>query len=257
MSFGLRVLDSSARAGRSFAYLLLCSLSLSAAAADSFKCPGLKPATQQSPAYRSSSDGRQCEGFFEQEIAGPYLELVSFIRIDSEEAKSGEALKLHASPRASQFVVLPLRQGVPYRVDMANVADGAQWQPKGMLSATGLRITDLGFLALESTSSDDRLDIVPTSIGKVATAGPSVAVIRSSERTKEMRWRMTPVGKADGASAAWQPLPSGSVEKWGLAAIQIAIPRAEAGPHVVQVQARKQDGTLLPLLQLLHPIRKR
>jgi hypothetical protein len=212
-----------------------------------FECPSVKP-SEKAPSYQRSSEPTRCEGFFQQEIAGPYLELVSLISASSKAGAEGQALRLHASGTSTRLVVHPLPQGIAYRVDLANVAGGVSWQAQAMLKATNLKIRDLGFLALAPTATD-RLDVFPTSIGHPSSEGGVVALIRTSVQTQEMRWRKLYPSKAEGSTANWQKLPFDSIEKWGVAAIDLSISKEDQFPMLVQVQARRANGEVLPVLE--------
>jgi len=180
-----------------------------------------------------------------QQVAGPYLELVSLARGNDKAVSKGQAVALRASVAAGRVVVQPLVQGVPYRVDLLNGPNGARWVPDQMLEVTGLRFAHLGFLAEIPATAPKRLDFVPTLVGTSTQGSKCVALIRSSVRTKEMQWRVVSKGQSE---ASWQKLEGGAVDTWGLARVELT-PDDKGTIQVVQIQARREDGFLLPILQ--------
>ncbi len=218
-----------------------------AAWAQEFQCAALKPSSKREPPYGRAKDGPYCEGYFEQDISAAYLEVVSFVRSGGKAAGSNQPLSLHAASVASRLVVHPLVQGIPFRADIANKEGGTHWMPKPMLDATGLRLVDLGFLALVSPAAGQPLTLIPISIGGPST-GPSIALIRTSVATREVSWRLVPEGSPASESTGWQKAPRGEVERWGLVDIEVRPPSGQSGPFVMHVRARRDDGSLLPVL---------
>ena len=214
-------------------------------AAEKFACEKLLPDKGRKPSYDLAGGGERCEGFYQQQVAGPYLEVVSVsCGIDVAPPK-GQPLTLYAAPAAPRLVIQPLVQGIPYRVDLLNGANGAQWLPDEMLTATGLRFASLGYLAELPSSVPNRLDFAPTLAAKPSPSLNCSALIRSSIQTKEMRWRTLRNGQT---AADWQLMDGGAVNTWGLARLAIA-PGSSGALQVIQIQARRVDGSLLPILQ--------
>lgn len=232
--------------------LLPCLSSLTWAGAQTavhaapFKCSEVKPASKRQPIYAQRAAG-VCEGFFEQPVAGPYLEIISFVRLGSQPAPPPEYVHdLSAPAAAALFVVQPLLEGIPYRVDIDNQGSGARWNAKAMLDATGLQASELGFLALRPASTPARLVLSPVAVGTGASGSQGIAVVRSSVRTSEMKWRSISSKPAPDSATAWQSVPNGAVDKWGLAVISVPLGAEDVQ---IEVQARTTDAALLPILQ--------
>lgn len=231
-----------------FASLLLgCSGAFAVDA--SFECARVEPSRERSPAYGLVSGERRCEGFFRQNISGPYLEVVSLIAAGSGGGNAGTPLKLRAATRATRLVVSPLPQGVAYRVDLANTNEVVTWQARSMLDATGLRLAELGFLAHVPDAKPDGMNFAVVSIGDAADAGKTVVVIRSSVQTQEMRWRRFDAATSGNPSASWTTLEGGGVDPWGRAYIRLDTPPLGDKPALIQVEARRPGGEGLPILE--------
>jgi hypothetical protein len=188
---------------------------------------------------------RRCEGFFRQKIAGPYLEVVSLIVAGSSAGPAGAPLKLRAPTSASRLVVAPLPQGVAYRVDLPNTGAETQWQAKSMLELTALRRAELGFLGIVTDPSKTGIDLAPVTIGEGAGSGKTVAIIRTSVQTQEMRWRRL---NGSDTSAPWSKLEGGALDQWGRTYIRLDTPATDK-PILVQVEARRPGGEALPILE--------
>jgi hypothetical protein len=216
-----------------------------AVGATAFECA--RSETRIKNAYAQISGQAGCEGYVEEEISASYLEVMSLFRKGAD-VFSVRPLQFFASRSAARFVVRPLFTTISYRADLPNDPSGATWDPQQMLRLTGLRIEDLGFLALSPASNERRLSVVPVAIGTSDAGGASVAVIRTSVNTKEVHWRMLPARpKRD---EKWR-LAATSVDKWGLVEIELARATGTEGPFVVQVRARDDAGDLLPVLEFL------
>ena len=214
-----------------------------------FPCPAVKADPQRQPSYAPSADRTRCEGFVSQDVAAPYLEVVSLVRMGSQLPTADKPFEFRTQAIAAKVVVLPLVQGVAYRVDMALPAAGARWTPSQMLKATGLALDNLGFLAPLPTSSPDLLALTPVSVGDGTAGTGAIGIVRTSTATREMRWRMTPDPR-DHMSGKWTLVPNGAVGKWGLVPIQLPLPPALASSSaVIEVEGHQVDGSLMPILQ--------
>lgn len=236
---------------RSTFMLLLLALGCSRALAadDSFECARLEPSRERTPAYGPVSGERRCEGFFRQSIAGQYLEVISLITAGSSGGFPGSPLKLRAATRATRLVISPLPQGVAYRVDLSNTGEEIAWRAQSMLDATGLRLAELGFLALVPDATPNGKNIAAVSIGDAAGDGKMVAIIRSSVQTQEMRWRRLDAVASGNPPASWTTLEGGAVAPWGRAYIRLDASPGGAKPSLIQVEARRPGGEALPILE--------
>jgi hypothetical protein len=216
-----------------------------ALAADAFECARVEPSKERTPSYGLVTGERRCEGFFRQSIAGPYLEVVSLIVAGSSAGPAGAPLKLRAPSSASRLVVTPLPQGVAYRVDLPNAGPETQWQAQPMLDATALRKAELGFLGIVTDPSKAGMNLAPVTIGEGAGSGKTVAIVRTSVQTQEMRWRRLDGGDT---SAPWSTIEGGALDPWGRTYIRLDTPSAEK-PALVQVEARRPGGEALPILE--------
>jgi hypothetical protein len=230
----------------------LLALGLAAAAGvraedrvNGFSCARLRPSTESQPGYGMSRNGSGCEGFYELDIAGPYLELVSLVCAGGKAPSAGQPVQLRTHASAARVVVRPLVQGIAYRADLALNAGAAQWRSEQMLQATGLRFRELGFLAIQAASAPDLLDVAPVVIGPQGATARCHALVRTSVRTEQVRWRAL---DANQESAPWQALDNGALDIWDIARVELPVPAAGTR-RTVQVEARREGGARLPVLQ--------
>lgn len=234
---------------RLFALMFGYVAAWSIACAQDFQCAPLLPSASQLPGYSRIPGQQRCEGFFRQSVSQPFVELMSVTRNASRLTES-IALSWKA-PSSARILIQPLRAAPFYRIDAALVAGHPfEWNPQSMLSVTGLRPTDLGFLAVVSPSrsqSADLLHVVPLTLP--STGGDSVFVtIRPSVALSALHWREYPPDQPGGdwltfdgpAPFAWQPIP-------------IALSSLTAEQKGVRVDIRTSDrkGKLLPILSFV------
>jgi hypothetical protein len=229
--------------------LLLAS---AAASAQRFECAPLSPSSSRTPAYAVFADPPRCEGFFERKVSQPFLELVSLTR---GPMPAGTALQLRAdSKSAARLLVQPQRSGPFYRVDAALPAGQTlAWDAATMLAATGLRLVDLGFMAVvqaAATNGSPAL-LAPVLLSGAAAAdhGISTAVVRVSVAVSSVAWRSYRLGTDGGPASDWTVLPASQLFAWQRIAVAIPLP-TDGGGLQIDVQAvGADDGQALPLLR--------
>ena len=237
--------SSSARASVGLGVLLATGL---AVAAD-FRCADLKPSDDRQPAYQRVAGQPRCEGFYVRNVSQPFIELISL----TAAAPPAEAspLQISGSRRfPTQLVVHPLRPAPFYRVDaLIEAAQSLRWDPSPMLDATGLRLRDLGFLALVR-ERDGTLGAVPVSFTNVTAEVPARAnaTLRVSVPVATLAWRrLQPDGRDEGAGA-WRAIPGPARFAWERVPFAIDLPEDGRGVRV-DVQAVDPAGKVLPLLR--------
>lgn len=235
---------------------LLCSAALATPtqAAGAFECAPLQPSATRSPAYRSVAGQARCEGFFDKTVSQPFIELLSLTRgpLPPAGAASAPALQLRAALKsAARLVVQPQRSLPYYRVDAALPAGQVlAWDPAPMLAATGLRLADLGFLALLPAGDATLAAVAPIAF----TAEPlddarALAVLRVSVAVSSLAWRSYRLGKDASPASAWTAVPDSQLFAWQRVAVPIALP-PDGKRLFVDVQAiGADDGRALPLLR--------
>lgn len=217
--------------------------------AQAFECAPLKPSTSRVPAYRPVPDQARCEGFFDRRVSQPFIELVSLTRGPWPAAGDAtlSALEIHADTRSQiRLVVQPQRSGPFYRVDAALLGQQVLlWDPTPMLGATGLRLSDLGFLALTgSTPLPGAVPVALTASGRQARRAD--AVVRVSVPVTSVAWRSYRLG----AEAAWTEVPNSQLFAWQRITLPIDLP-PDGRELRVDVQAvAASDGRALPMLRL-------
>lgn len=219
-----------------------------AAAAD-FHCADLKPSDARQPAYQRVAGQPRCEGFYERNVSQPFIELVSLTA--TAPPQDAAPLEISGSRRfPTRLVVHPLRPAPFYRVDaLIEAAQLLRWDPSPMLNATGLRLRDLGFLALV-LERDGTLGAVPVAFTNATAEGPARAqgVLRVSVPVATLAWRrLRPDGSDDGAGA-WRQIPGPARFAWERVPFAIDLPPDGRGVRV-DVQAVDSAGKVLPLLR--------
>jgi hypothetical protein len=236
---------------------------VTAAVAADFQCAALKPSESKQPAYARAANQPRCEGFYDRNVSQPFIELVSLTSAASPPAApAAEAptLQLTASPRAAaRLTVHPLRPAPFYRVD-ALVAAGQSiaWDAAPMLAATGLRVRDLGFLALVSggAAPDSFVPVAVSAGGTVAAALPAAppvapaalqAVLRVSVPVASLAWRRQRLDGRDDGAGAWREIPGPARFAWERVPFPLEMSADGRGVRV-DVQALDAQGKVLPLL---------
>lgn len=215
-----------------------------------FQCATVLPSASRAPPYSRVPGKDLCEGYFEQTVSQPFIELLSLTRHRPDAPQLAAAKVLHISARADaplQLVVRPLRPSPFYRVDGRLAAAGAlEWNAAPMLASTGLRLSDLGFLAHAASSDPDTPLVVPVSLAPAAdTDAVAYAVLRVSVPVASIAARQYRAGAAAGS---WRELPGTPLFEWDT----IVLPITLAGDGYalrVDVRALGTDGSLLPMLQ--------
>ena len=211
---------------RSFALasaLVLCG----AAVAQPHECAPLSPSSSRTPAYAALADPVRCEGFFERRVSQPFLEIVSLTR---GAAPVGTPLQLRVdSKSAARLLVQPQRSGPFYRVDAALPAGQAlAWDAAPMLAATGLRLVDLGFLAIVQAASAGGSPalLAPVLLSGATSAEPGLAtaVVRVSVAVSSVAWRSYRLGAQGGVASDWAVLPGSQLFAWQRVALTIPLP---------------------------------
>lgn len=227
----------------------LCALfAHSAASAGEFRCANLKPSPTQSPPYQRVAGQARCEGFYEQNVSHPFIELVS-LTASAPSRQEGGALTVSASRLAAmQLVVQPLRPAPFYRVDaQLDAAQSLRWDAAQMLGATGLQLRDLGFLA-QSAGPDGTPTFVPISFGSANEAPQTVlGVLRASVPVAKLSWRRLRLDGSDDGSGGWREIPGPSRFAWERVPITMNMPAQGRGVQI-DVQATDPAGKILPLL---------
>ena len=241
----------------------LACLAATATAAD-FECAALKPSASKAPAYARVANQPRCEGFYDRNVSQPFIELVS---LTSGALPSAEAptMLLAASQRgAARLTVHPLRPAPFYRVD-ASVAAGQSvaWDAGPMLAATGLRVRDLGFLALlgGSVATDTFVPVAfsatlaaKTPAAPIAADRPAElqavlqAVLRVSVPVASLAWRRQRLDGGDDGAGAWREVPGPARFAWERVPFALEMPADGRGVRV-DVQALDADSKVLPLLR--------
>lgn len=239
-------------------HVLLAALWLAAAAqgqaqAQDPECARLRPSQRSQPAYAPAADPPRCEGFFDRNVSQPFLELVSLTSAPpgalAADGRGRLALR-GLAPLDLRLSIQPLRSTPLYRVD-ALLARGAtlHWDAGPMLAATGLRLRDLGLLAVAERPGEPPA-LAPVSSAAANEPAPAgaplaYAVLRPSVAVSALAWRAYRLGRAP---AAWQELAGPPLFAWERIALPIARP-ADGGSQRIDVRAVDAQGQPLPLLQ--------
>lgn len=233
------------------AALVVLALFSAAAVAQRFDCPPLSPSSSRTPAYAALADPARCEGFFERKVSQPFLEIVSLTR---GVVPAGPPLQLRVDSRsAARLLVQPQRSGPFYRVDAALPAgQSLAWDAAPMLAATGLRLVDLGFLAIVQAASASGSPALLAPVVLSATAaerGVATAVVRVSVAVSSVAWRSYRLDARGGQASDWTVLPASQLFAWQRVAVTIPLPTEGRGLQVDVQAVGADDGQALPLLR--------
>jgi hypothetical protein len=233
--------------GRSVRVLVLPLLALPAQAQPP-PCTGVAPSGVRQPAYKPATGPARCEGFYERNVSQPFVELVSLTRSapGTLAADAQGQLRLRGpQQRDLVLTVQPMRSTPLYRMDAA-LARGATltWSPQPMLQATGLRLRDLGLLALDPAERDTPA-WAPVLARAADDAANAHAVLRPSVAVSALAWRSWRPGTAPGP---WREIAGPPLFAWER--IALAIPLAGDGRgQRIDVRALDAQGQPLPMLQ--------
>ncbi len=227
------------------------------AQAPGFECARLQPAVGRVPAYGLVDGPARCEGFFARNVSQPFIELVSLTRglAVAGDAAAASLFELHADARMPlRLLVQPLRSGPFYRVDAPlAVGQSLRWDSSPMLAATGLRVADLGFLALapsRQATPSALTAVAPLALSPQAReARQALAVVRVSVPVSSIAWRAYRAGAEAGPAAAWSDLPNSQRYAWQRIGITIDLPPDGKGLRVDVQAVAADDGRALPLLR--------
>ncbi|MEP6502429.1 MAG: hypothetical protein ABJD97_03820 [Betaproteobacteria bacterium] len=219
-----------------------------AAPAADWQCPALSPSRSEQPVYTAATNRAQCEGFFEQPVSVPYVELVSLTlgaaRLDS----AVPTTFAQSSAPAARLLIQPLAGTPLYRVDAE--LKGRQpttWDPRPMLARTHLQAGDLGFLALLPDDVAAILQVAPLTLAASASA-TAFATVRTSVDLSALKWRSFVRGKP--AAVAWQISDKAALYAWETLSMALALPPGGAGLQV-DVVATDTDKNVLPMLSFV------
>jgi hypothetical protein len=220
-----------------------------------FRCAPLLPSASRSPPYTRVAGEDRCEGYFDQTVSQPFVELLSLTRHrpDAQPPAASQPLQIRLrSGMAAQLVIQPVRPSPFYRVDARLASDRAlAWDAAPMLASTGLRLSDLGFLARAASPEPGTLAVVPVSLPPaIDEAAMAYAVLRVSVPVTSIAARHYRLGAGAAASGAWRELPGAPLYAWD--SIVLPLELASDGLDTrVDVHAVGADGRLLPLLQFV------
>lgn len=235
---------------RALITLVATALAMAAAQAAEFQCAPLLPSASRAPPYSRVPGQERCEGYFEQTVSQPFIALLSLTRTrpDAPQLAAAKVLQIRARAAAPlQLTIQPLRPSPFYRVDGRLAAGRAlEWNAAPMLTSTGLRLSDLGFLARAASSDPDTPLVAPLSLSPAVDDGTlAYAVLRVSVPVKSIAARQYRPGAGAGS---WRELPGTPLFEWDT--IVLPIPIAANEPDLrVDVRAVGTDGSLLPMLQ--------
>jgi hypothetical protein len=231
------------------------------AVAQGFECAPLVPSSARSPVYRMVAGQSRCEGFFDKTVSQPFLELVSLTRgLPPTPPAVGASsvagvLEIHANAKGPlRLVVQPQRSNPFYRVDAALQGGQAlSWDAAPMLKATGLPLSDLGFIALAGASlaaPGSVAAVAPVAFSTQALADKRVyAVVRVSVDVSQVAWRAYSKGAAATTASAWVDVPGASLFAWQRITLPIELP-VDGKEWSVDVQAvASNNSQALPLLR--------
>ena len=224
-----------------------------------FRCAPVLPSASREPRYARLPGKEQCEGYFEQTVSQPFIELLSLTRHRPDAlpaaAQSSTALRIRIDAAVPmQLTIVPLRPSPFYRVD-ARLAPGRvlDWNAGPMLASTGVRLAGLGFLARAASANpanpgDPAAPLVaPVSLSSTADgANLAYATLRVSVPVTSVAARQYRAGSA----GSWRELPGTPLYEWDTIVLPITLEDSQ-GALRVEVRAVGTDGSLLPLLQFV------
>lgn len=225
-----------------------------AVAADtSFRCAPVLPSATREPAYGRVAGEARCEGYYDQTVSQPFIELLSLTRQrPGTQTPTPAVLHIRSNPSvAAQLVIQPLAPSPFYRVDAAlETGSTLTWDPRPMLASTGLRLADLGLLARTRSVDAATLAVVPLSLPPYADEAVAYAVLRVSVPVATMASRTYRAGAGDAEPSAWHELPGTPLYAWET--IVLPIQSVDDGQdRGIDVRAVGKDGRPLPLLQFI------
>ncbi len=221
----------------------------SASAAD-WQCPALSPSRSEQPVYAPVAAHAQCEGFYEQPVSVPYVELVSLTLGAARLEAAAPTTFAQSSAPSARLLIQPLSGTPLYRVD-AELKSGkpTTWDPRAMLAKTHLQPGDLGFLALMSGDATAILQVAPLTFAPSASrSGAAFATVRTSVDLSGLKWRSFERGKP--AATAWQASDRALLYAWETLSMPLALPAAGTGLQV-DVVATDTDSHVLPMLSFV------
>ena len=237
------------------AFAIAAAMQPLAAQQAEFRCAPLLPSASRTPPYSRVPGKERCEGYFEQTVSQSFIELLSLTRNrpDAPQLAGASLLQIRARSGALlQLIIQPLRPSPFYRVDSRLAAGRAlEWNAAPMLASTGLRLSDLGFLARAASPDPATPMVAPLSLSAAADdAALAYAVLRVSVPVSSVAARQYRSGPGAAGSGSWRELPGTPLYAWDTIVLPIAL--AGDGPEIrVDVRAVDVDGRLLPMLQFV------
>ena len=235
------------------AIALTCSISYAAP----FECAPVVPDRSMQPPYHRVSGQGRCEGFFSQTVSQKFVELVSLTlspRLRSDGASGPLSIRvprmLNATPPAT-LVIRPLGARPFYRVDMPISRKPTEWDPAPMLTATGLQVSNLGFLAVTGQPEPGVTAFTPVAIDATsAKSSDAFATVRVSVKVTTLRYRQYALSPATADTEQWREVRGTPLYAWDRSQLQIPLPADDGGLRV-DVEATDDSGRNLPLLRFI------
>jgi hypothetical protein len=223
------------------------------AQADPFRCAPLVASKSHQPAYGPVPGQQRCEGFYEKNVSQPFLELVSLTRSPpgSWAADTEGRLSLRGLPKVdTRLLIQPMRSSPLYRVDAWLAHDSTLvWSNGTMLQATGLKLRDLGFLALAGSGTEP-LAVAPVSTHAGDGGNTAYAVLRPSVAVSSLAWRAYRLASPGALPVGWQDLAGPPLFAWERIALPIPLPADGLGLRI-DVRGLDSQGQAIPLLQFM------
>lgn len=228
-----------------------------ATSAQAFECAPLQPSRDSAPAYRIIAGQARCEGFFEKTVSQPFIELVSLTRGPPPGAgvTPSPMLEIQANVQgAVRLVIQPQRSSPYYRVDAAMQGGQAlAWDPAPMLAATGLPLSNLGFIALTRSNppwAGAVAAIVPVAFTPQGQQDMRVyAVVRVSVDVASLAWRAYRLGTDASPAPTWIDMPDSHRFAWQRVTLPIELPADGKGLRIDVQAVGVSNSQSLPLLR--------
>ena len=237
------------------ALVLAAALIQTCLAHPGFLCAPLLPDASHTPLYGRVPGEARCEGYSEQAVAQPSIELLSLTRHQpsSQALSAAGHLQIRARPAVPlRLVIQPMRSHSFCRVDAwLGAGEALAWDAAPMMASTGARLSELGFLARAASADPGTPAVAAVSLSP-AIADPefAYAVLRVSVPVASVAARSYRLGDGVAASGAWRRLAGPPLHACDTFVLPIRF--ADDGRDVrVDVRAAGTDGRLLPLLRFV------
>jgi hypothetical protein len=136
--------------------------------------------------------------------------------------------------------VIPLKEGVFYRLDLVPASRSVAWPTSEVLDKVGLTSRDLGFLGWRQVGQGREFIplVVQDSTPQATAEGSPIFVVRSPLALEWVKWRVYPLGDS-GREPDYSVLPGNDLPPgWP---IEIPMPFGRKGAHVVEVYAMPEN----------------